>query len=316
LLPDARKMSNKPVVIVGSVNMDLVVRCARLPRPGETIIGRDFRCVPGGKGANQAVAAARLAAPVEFVGCVGTDAFGDQALAALRAEGIGVDHLRRAEGVASGVAVISVADNGENSIAVAPGANHALSSSDIDAAGERIAASAMLVCQLETPLPVVRRAIEIAAAASVPVLHNPAPAQPLPDALLAMVNLLVPNEGEAAALAGAGESTGALDCALALRRRGARTVLVTLGAGGVLVADERGSVQHPAYPARAVDTTGAGDAFVGALAAACAAGDDLQSAVDFAQRAAAFSVERHGAQAAMPRRSELPPRRAPRATAA
>jgi len=309
-------MMAKPVVVVGSVNMDLVVRCARLPRPGETIIGRNFRCIPGGKGANQAVAAARLGASVEFIGCVGNDAFGDQALAALRAEKIGVDHLRRVEGVASGVAVISVADNGDNSIAVAPGANHALSVSDIGAARECIGAGAMLVCQLESPLPVVLCAIEIAAAARVPVLLNPAPAQPLPDTLLGMVSLLVPNEGEAAALAGAGEAAGPLDSALALRRRGARTVLVTLGADGVLVADERGCVQHRAYPAHAVDTTGAGDAFVGALAAACAAGDDLESAVDFAQRAAAFSVERHGAQAAMPRRNELPPRRASRATAA
>jgi ribokinase len=304
-------MTTKRIVVVGSVNMDLVVRCGRLPRPGETVIGRDFRTLPGGKGANQAVAAARLGASVEFVGCVGADSFGRQAEETLRGEGIGVNHLRCVEGSATGVAAILVSDAGENSIAVAPGANNLLSEHDIDAAGERIASAAILVCQLETPLAVVCRAIDIAFAARVPVLLNPAPAQPLSDALLAMVSLLVPNEGEAAALAAvtSSETTSAVDSAQALLRRGAGTVLVTLGADGVLLADQSGCVQHRAYPARAVDTTGAGDAFVGALAAACAAGDDLQSAIDFAQRAAAFSVERHGAQAAMPRRSELPPSR-------
>jgi ribokinase len=302
----------RSVVIVGSVNMDLVVRCAHLPRPGETVIGRDFRTVPGGKGANQAVAAARLGATVEFIGCVGTDAFGDQSAAALRAEGIDLAHLGRLADAATGVAVISVSDAGENSIAVAPGANHRISPRDIDAASARIASAAMLVCQLETPLPVVRRAIEIASAAAVPVLLNPAPAQPLPDALLAMVTLLVPNEGEAAALAGVGRVS---DAAVALHARGVRTVLVTLGADGVLHADPRGVVQYAAYQAQAVDTTGAGDAFVGALAAACAAGEELTTAVDFAQRAAAVSVQRHGAQAAMPRRDELAPSRNPQAQA-
>ena len=299
-------MPTRPVVIVGSVNMDLVVRCAHLPRPGETVIGRDFRTVPGGKGANQAVAAARLGAKVEFIGCVGTDSFGDEAAAALRAEGIDLRHLGRVADAATGVAVISVSDAGENSIAVAPGANHRILPHDIESAAERIASAAMLVCQLETPLAVVHRAIEIAAAARVPVLLNPAPAQPLPEAMLAMVSLLVPNEGEAATLAGVSRVS---DAAVALRARGASTVLVTLGADGVLQADEHGCVQYAAYPARAVDTTGAGDAFVGALAAACAAGDDLTAAVDFAQRAAAVSVERHGAQAAMPCRDELAPSR-------
>jgi len=307
-----------PIVVVGSVNMDLVVRCARLPRPGETVIGHDFRSVPGGKGANQAVAAARLGAAVEFVGCIGTDSFGAQAAEALRREGIGLGHLSRVEGCATGVAVITVSDSGENSIAVAPGANHFLSAHDIEAASERISTASMLVCQLEIPLAVVHRAIEIAFAARVPVLLNPAPAQPLSDALLSMVSLLVPNQGEAAALAAptGSDKTSAVDAALALRRRGAGTVVVTLGADGVLVAGQSDGERYPAYPARAVDTTGAGDAFVGALAAACAAGDDLRSAVDFAQRAAALSVERHGAQAAMPRRDELLPGRARQAGAA
>ena len=301
----------KPVVVIGSVNMDLVVGCAHLPRPGETVIGRDFRTVPGGKGANQAVAAARLGAKVEFVGRVGLDAFGDQSAAALRREGIGISNLGRVEGAATGVALILVSDAGENSIAVAPGANDLLSPRDIQALAGQIANAAIVVCQLETPLPTVQRAIEIAAAANVPVLLNPAPAQPLADALLRQVSLLVPNEGEAAALAhtAPGGAPAALAAASDLRRRGAPTVLVTLGAEGVLRMDSSGHAHYPAYPARAVDTTGAGDAFVGALAAACAAGEDLHDAIDFAQRAASVSVERYGAQAAMPRRNELPQQR-------
>src|SRR5262249_20164729 len=155
--------------------MDLVVRCAHLPRPGETVLGRDFLTVPGGKGANQAVAAARLGANVEFVGAVGADSFGEQALSALRAGKIGVRHLRRVAGSPSGVAVIAVSDDGENCITVAPGANHVLGESDIDAAADCIAGAAVLVCQLEVPLGVVQRAIEIASAERVPVLLNPAP---------------------------------------------------------------------------------------------------------------------------------------------
>ncbi len=302
-------MTNKPLVIVGSVNMDLVLGCQHLPAPGETVVGRDFRVLPGGKGANQAVAAARLGAAVEFVGCVGDDPFGAQAAAALRAEGITLTHLHRVVGVATGVAIVLVEESGQNSIALGPGANHALSIEHIDAASDSIAAAGMLVCQFESPLAAVQRAIGIAFAADVPVLLNPAPAQPLPDALLAMVSLLVPNEGEAAALAGAMGVTGSADdgatSASALRKRGSRTVIVTLGAKGVLLADEGGCVQYPAYAARALDTTGAGDAFVGALAAALLQGHELPAAIDFAQRAAAFSVEHHGAQAAMPRVADL-----------
>jgi ribokinase len=299
-------MTSKPIVVVGSVNMDLVVRCARLPRPGETVIGREFLTAPGGKGANQAVAAARLGAAVEFVGAVGADSFGEQAATALRAEGIGVRHLSRIAGTATGVAVISVSDDGENCITVAPGANHALSARHIDAAADSIAGAAVLLCQFEVPLDIVRRAIDVASAARVTVLLNPAPAIPLPDGLLASTSLLVPNEGEAAALAGVPDAVAA---ATALRGRGAHTVLVTLGASGVLLADPRGQQVFPAYPARAVDTTGAGDAFVGALAVALADGDGLHDAIDFAQRAAAYSVEHRGAQAAMARRSDLPPSR-------
>lgn len=299
----------KSVVVVGSVNMDLMLRCARLPAPGQTVQGGDFRTVPGGKGANQAVAAARLGAPVALIGCVGTDGFATQAIAALRAEGIDLSHLHRAAQHATGVAMVLVEDSGENSIVLAAGANHALDVAHIDAAAAVIEGAAVLVCQLETPLAVVERAVAIAHAASVPVLLNPAPAQALPDTLLQRLNWLVPNEGEAALLAGgaAGPVADAAALAQALHRRGASTVLVTLGARGVMLADARGSTHHPAVPAHAIDTTGAGDCFVGALAAAFAQGLSLAAALQLAQRAAAYSVARPGALASMPRRTDLQP---------
>jgi ribokinase len=298
---------NKPIVVVGSINMDLMLRCPHLPRPGETVAGRDFRTVPGGKGANQAVAAVRLGAQVELIGCVGNDPFGAEASAALRAEGVGLAHLCIVPQYATGIAMVLVDDAGENSIALAPGANHALSVAQIDAAAPQIAAAGLLVCQLETPLAAVQRAIVAAHAAGVPVLLNPAPAQPLPGELLRQVELLVLNEGEAALLAGSAvnDTSQAADAAALLRRRGARTVLVTLGADGVVLADAQGCLHLPAHPARALDSTGAGDTFVGALAVACIEGCELRAAVDFAQSAAAFSVERVGAQASMPRAADL-----------
>jgi ribokinase len=208
---------------------------------------------------------------------------------------------------ATGVAMVLVDDAGENSIALAPGANHALSVDEIDAAAPQIAAAGLLVCQLETPLAAVQRSIAAAHAAGVPVLLNPAPAQPLPDELLRHVELLVLNESEAALLAdrAVNGKAQAADAAALLRRRGARTVIVTLGAEGVVLADAHGCLHLPAHPARALDTTGAGDTFVGALAAACIEGREWRAAVDFAQSAAAFSVERAGAQASMPRAADL-----------
>ena len=298
---------NPRVVVVGSVNMDLMLRCPHLPLPGETVLGSNFRTLPGGKGANQAVAAARLGASVRLIGCVGGDSFGQQAVSALRAEGIDLRHLDVVSGEATGVAMVLVEDSGENSIALAPGANAALSSERIDAASAAIAGAALLVCQLETPLASVRRAIAIAHAAGVPVLLNPAPAQSLPDALLRQVSWLVANEGEAALLSGRTlvKPADAQDAAQALVRRGASSVIVTLGAQGVVWGDAHGVCHQIAKPARVQDTTGAGDAFVGALAAELAQGRCLRDAIEFAQCAAAYSVERIGAQAAMPRRADL-----------
>lgn len=299
------------IVVVGSANMDMVLRVQHLPRPGETVSGHGFETLPGGKGANQAVAAARLGAEVHFVGCVGSDVFGTQMRATLQAEGVNVDHLATVSGP-TGIAIVQVDDaSGQNSIALEAGANAALSVAHIEAAAETIAAASMLVCQLESPLPAVQRAIAIAHAAGVPVLLNPAPVQPLPQHLLQQVSLLVPNESEAAVLAGqaSGEPFDEVHAAERLRRLGAGTVIVTLGAHGVHVAQPSGATRHAApRVAQAVDTTGAGDTFIGAFAAArCRDGLALNEAVEFAQRAAAFSVARRGAMAAMPRREELLP---------
>lgn len=298
---------SRGVVVLGSVNADLVLRCAQLPVPGQTVHGREFETLPGGKGANQAVAAARLGASVSFIGCVGDDAFGRNARELLAAEGIDTRHLHSIGGVGTGVAMILVDDAGQNCIALAAGANAALSIAHVDAAKATIQSAASLICQLESPLPVVQHGIALARAAGVPVLLNPAPMQALPAELLAQVDVLVPNETEAAALIDLplGADFDAAAAATRLREMGPRIVIVTLGANGIQLAAD-GIDRHFKAPAvRAVDTTGAGDTFIGAYAAASCEGASLTDAIEFAQQAAAISVTRAGAIAAMPRRSEL-----------
>lgn len=296
------------IVVLGSVNVDLVLRCPALPLPGQTVHGQDFQTLPGGKGANQAVAAARLGAKVAFIGCVGDDDFGREARCVLQAEGVDTHHLHEAAGTRTGVAMILVDSAGQNSIALAAGANAALSIAQVDAAAALIAGAALFICQLETPLPVVRHAVALAHAAGVPVLLNPAPAQALPAELLAQVDVLVPNETEAAALVGwpAGQAFDAAEAAACLRAMGPGTVLVTLGAQGVQVATASIDRHLPA-PAvgTVVDATGAGDTFIGAYAVARSEGADVCAAAAYAQRAAALSVTRAGALAGMPRRHEL-----------
>jgi len=297
------------IVVVGSVNMDMMLHCPHLPGPGETVLGDSFVTAPGGKGANQAIAAARLGAKVAFIGCVGDDAFGQAAFDALQAEGIDTHHLSRVSGSATGVAMITTDNAGENCIVLASGANALLSPAHIDAAEALFVGAALLICQLESPLATVRHAIGIAVRQGVPVLLNPAPAQQLPADLLHGIDLLVPNAVEAAALSGhtVDADGGAARAAEALRLGGATTVLVTLGRDGVVVATAEGCIHRPAIQVQAVDTTGAGDTFVGALAAARIQGMSLDAAIDLAQRAAAFSVTRRGAQASMPRLADLHP---------
>jgi ribokinase len=294
------------ITVVGSINMDLVFRTPRMPAVGETIGGHGFRQIPGGKGANQAVAAARQGAAVNFVGLVGADAFGEFALGCMMAEGIDIRHVGRAAGAASGVAGIFVDDSGANSIVLAPGANELLTRERLDAAAAAIAAADYLVCQLESPLDTVTHAMRLARSVGVKVIFNPAPARPLEDALLALVDVLVVNETEAGQLSGIAVRNQA-DAALAaraLRGRGAGVVLLTMGEQGVLVADG-GERMFPAVAVDVVDTTAAGDTFVGACAVALARGLALDAAVNEAQHAAALAVTRIGAQTSIPTREEV-----------
>jgi ribokinase len=297
----------KPLVVLGSVNADLVLRCQRLPLPGETVNGESFSTLQGGKGANQAVAAARLGAQVGFIGCVGDDDFGRAARQTLQQEGMDTSHLHTMPGVPTGVAMILVEASGQNCIALSPGANAQLTTAHVDAAAQMICQAGLLVCQLESPLPAVLRAVALARQAGVPVLLNPAPAQPLPAELLAGVDVLVPNESEAAALLGETSLVGfdARGAAARLRALGPGIVLVTLGAAGVQLDDGSHPQHLPAPRVQAVDTTGAGDTFIGAFSAARCAGLSTAYAVAFAQQAAALSVTRRGAIASMPTRAEV-----------
>ncbi len=301
--PDA----DRALVVVGSINMDLVVRAPRLPLPGETLLGEGFLSTPGGKGANQAVAAARLGASVTMVGCVGADAFGNTLRSALQADRVDVTHVHSIADQSSGIAVITVGADGANSIVVAAGANASLSAAHIDAAGELIAHADMLICQLEVPLATVEHAIALAAGSGTPVLLNPAPAQPLGDTLYARIDYLVVNESEAELLTElhVSDVASAGAAADALLAKGARNVLVTLGAQGVWWAGAQGAGHMAAPSATAVDSTAAGDTFAGGFAAARAAGASMHDAIGFGQRAAALCVTRMGAQASIPFRAEV-----------
>lgn len=299
-------MTAPEVVVVGSLNMDLVARAARLPAPGETVTGSSFSTVPGGKGANQAVAAARLGARAAMVGRVGDDAFGARLRAGLEQDGIDCGRLRTSPG-SSGVALIVVDEAGRNGIVVVPGANAHLEPADLAAAEPLIAAARIVVLQLEVPLATVEHAIERARALGKTVVLNPSPARALSRELLACVDYLVPNEVEAAWLTGAPVVTAAdaLVAARQLRGAGARNVLVTLGAQGVVSATAAGERHDPARRVDVVDTTGAGDTFLGGLCAALVRGRALPDAIAFGQAAAAVCVTRPGAQPSIPRADEL-----------
>ncbi len=295
------------VVVVGSSNTDMVLRVPRIPGPGETVLGRDFVMAGGGKGANQAVAAARAGGRVALVARIGDDIFGERALAGLAAAGIDTRHVLRTPGAASGVALIDVDDRGENSISVASGANALLSAADVEGAAAAVAGADVLLVQLESPLETVEAAVRLAGERGVPVVLNPAPARPLDDGLLARVSVLTPNEHEAGLLTGAAvrDEAGARDAAARLRSRGARTVVVTLGERGVYALADGFEGHLPAFKADPVDTTAAGDVFNGALAVALGEKRPLPEALRFAQAAAAVSVTRPGAQPSAPTRAEI-----------
>jgi len=285
----------------------MTVKVRRLPRPGETVLGGGFSTAGGGKGANQAVAAARADGDVVFIARVGNDSFGEEALGAFEREGINVGHVVRDETAPSGVALVIVDERGENCIAVAPGANANLSPFDVEAAGEVFEDAAVLLLQLEVPIETVRAAAATASGNGVRVILNPAPAQPLDDSLLGCVSILTPNETEAELLTGASVrgTEGAQAAAEILHARGVETVLVTLGARGVYVSGEDFSGLVPGFRVEAVDTTAAGDVFNGALAAALAGGEPLSRAALFANAAAALSVTKPGARPSIPPRREI-----------
>jgi ribokinase len=300
-------MKNPHILVVGSSNTDMIIKLDRIPRPGETILGGAFVTAAGGKGANQAVGAARAGGQVTFIARVGHDMFCDQAVAGFIRDGINVNHVVRDKTNPSGVALIFVAKDGENSIAVAGGANAKLSPADVRKAKAAFAAASVLVMQLETPLETVQAAADFAAKAGVRVILNPAPAQPLPDKLLKCVSILTPNETEAELLTGIAvtDTATAAVAAAKLRALGVQTVIITLGARGAFVATESGQQLVPGFKVKAVDTTAAGDIFNGALAVALAEGKPLKQAVRFANAAAAISVTRLGAQPSAPTRREI-----------
>jgi ribokinase len=299
--------SRKSVVVVGSSNTDMIIRVSRVPKPGETLLGGEFSTAPGGKGANQAVAAARAGGRVAFIARLGRDALGDEAMSGFRKEGLLLSHVVRDSTHPSGVALIFVGSDGENSIAVAGGANQQLSQRDIAAARGLITRARILLLQLETPLRSVAAAARLARRAGVDVILNPAPACALPDALLRDVSLLTPNETEASLLTGCrvrGISSAAR-AARILRMRGVGAVIITLGARGAFVATREHAQLVPGFRVKAVDTTAAGDVFNGALAVRLAEGSPLLEAVRFANAAAAISVTRPGAQPSIPARREI-----------
>jgi ribokinase len=301
---------DKPkITVVGSCNMDLVVRSARIPVVGETIMGSDFMTNPGGKGANQAVAAAKLGADVHFVGRLGNDAFGKEGLANMQSVGINTDHIAMTKGVSSGVALITVDDKGNNVIVVAPGANDKVTPADVKKAASVIKTSGALVVQLEVPMETVKAAVKIAHDAKVLVVFDPAPApaKPLDADLMKMIDILKPNEIEAQMLSGVvvKDEVSAKAAAQKLLDKGAKSVILTLGEKGCLVAADGKMEFIPAKKVKAIDSTAAGDAFTGALAVGLTEGKSLTEAVNLASHVAALSVTKRGAQASMPTRKEV-----------
>ena len=295
------------VVVVGSANTDLVIRAPNIPAPGQTVLGSDFLKANGGKGANQAVAAARLGAHVTFVGRVGADQFGRDAIDSYAEAGIDTRYIAIDSDTSTGVGLIVVDEAGENAIVVASGANGRLDPVDVSRAARAIRLGDILLLQLETPLASTERALQLARENKTPVILNPAPAGDVPAELLRRIDVLTPNEHEVTALAAhLGTTTDDVEeAAAALLATGVGTIVVTLGPAGTMIVDSDGSRTLDAPRVEAVDTTGAGDAFNGALAVELAEGRELDEAVAAAQRVAAVSVTRPGAQPSLPTREEV-----------
>jgi ribokinase len=292
----------KTIVVVGSINMDLVASTPRIPLPGQTLTGTDFVTTPGGKGANQAVAVARLGYPVGMIGAVGEDVFGEALLENLRIAGVESGAVGRIKGP-SGVAPILVAASGENSIVVVPGANGKVTPEFVDRHASLIANAGMVLCQLELPLETVMHTLELCANANVPTMLDPAPAAALPEEVWGKVAWFTPNETEAALFVGGGLDPE--NAAKELLGRGVRGVVLKRGSEGAYVATSHSANWIPAFRVNAVDTVAAGDCFNGAFAVALLEGRDPWEAARFASAAAAISVTRRGAQTSMPGRKDV-----------
>jgi ribokinase len=305
-------MSRPALVVVGSLNMDFVVSVASLPAPGQTVLGTGFRMLPGGKGANQACAAGRLATPalaVRMVGCTGYDLFADHLKASLSAAGVDIAGVRATKSAPTGIAMIWVDSAGQNSIVVAAGANEWLLPGDIASWRPALAGATWVLFQLETPLETVAAGLRLAASAGARTMLDPAPAQPLNSELLGSVSLLTPNESEACLLlnrpARRIEVAEAAGVTRALRALGVAAVVLKLGDAGCFFDDGNELIYSPAFPVEAVDATAAGDTFNAALAVALAEHQPYRAALRFANAAAALSVTRAGAQASIPTRAEV-----------
>lgn len=296
-------LHHKPIVVVGSINMDLVVRTPAIPLAGQTLIGTDFTTTPGGKGANQAVAVARLGYPVSMVGAVGDDVFAEALVANLAAAGVDTTAVERVAGP-SGVAPIAVADGGENCIVVVPGANGKVDPASVDRNAYLIQSAGMVLCQLELPIEAILRVLGLCAQAGVPAMLDPAPAAPLPDNVWGKFAWCTPNETETALYVG--QNLPPAEAAKQLIERGVRGVVLKRGAQGAYVAVSGGEAAWvKPFPVQVVDTVAAGDCFNGAFAVALLEGLDPWSAARFASAAAAISVTRKGAQSSMPSRAEV-----------
>lgn len=297
----------KTILVIGSSNTDMVIRSERIPAPGETILGGAFLMNPGGKGANQAVAAARLNGKISFIAKVGSDIFGEQALAHYTREGIDVRFSKTDPKQPSGTALIMVDAKGENCIAVAPGANAALTPEDLDSALEAFAQADILLMQLETPIETILHACRIAKKFNLRIVLNPAPAATLPTEILQSLFLITPNQTEAELLTGicVNDPESASKAAADLQEKGVENVLITLGSKGAYVKFGPSEAFVAAEKVKAIDTTAAGDTFNGALCVALSEGMDMIEAAHFANKAAALSVTRMGAQASAPYRNEL-----------
>lgn len=297
------------IVVIGSTNTDMVIKADHLPTPGETILGGNFFMNPGGKGANQAVAAKRLGGSVAFISKTGNDVFGRQSVQLFEEEGINIDYMISDPLHPSGVALITIDKNGENCIVVAPGANSALTEKEIEGAYQLLLGSSIILMQLEIPLQIVAHIASLAAGSNSKLIVNPAPACSLPLSLLQNIDILTPNRKEAEMISGIPISNieEAGSAATAIREMGVGIVIITLGAEGALISSKDTNKLIKAPSVKAVDTTAAGDVFNGALAVALSEGKSLEDAVAFSCKAAAISVTRLGAQAAAPYRQEVEP---------